>query len=99
MIISTKFHNNKTKIVDSLIDVIEDKDSTYSPLALYFLIDNNLIKNFLKEYVDEFTPKGATKPTKLFTELLFDENNSSLCLLKKFVLEMVLVAFFCVFKE
>ena len=26
-------------------EVINYKDSTYSPLALYFLIDNNLIKN------------------------------------------------------
>ena len=26
-------------------EVIEDKDSTYSPLALYFLIDRNLIEN------------------------------------------------------
>ena len=26
-------------------EIIEDKDSTYSPLALYFLIDNNLIKS------------------------------------------------------
>ena len=26
-------------------ELIEDKDSTYSPLGLYFLIDNNLIEN------------------------------------------------------
>ena len=26
-------------------EVIQDQDSTYSPLALYFLIDNNLIEN------------------------------------------------------
>ena len=26
-------------------EIIEDKDSTYSPLALYFLIDNNLVEN------------------------------------------------------
>ena len=25
--------------------VVEDKDRTYSPLALYFLIDNNLLEN------------------------------------------------------
>ena len=35
----------KTKVIESMVNVIEDKDSTYSPLALYFLIDNNLIKN------------------------------------------------------
>ena len=26
-------------------EIIEDKDSTYSPLALYFLLDNKLIDN------------------------------------------------------
>ena len=28
-----------------LKEVVEDKDSTYSPLALYYLVDNNLIGN------------------------------------------------------
>ena len=36
---------DKTKIVLSLKEIVEEKDSTYSPLALYFLIDNKLIKN------------------------------------------------------
>jgi hypothetical protein len=31
--------------VPELKTVIEDKDGTYSPLALYYLIDNNLIDN------------------------------------------------------
>ena len=35
----------KSKTISSLKEVIESKDGTYSPLALYFLIDNNLIKN------------------------------------------------------
>ena len=38
-------NGDKTKIVLSLQEVIKNKDSTYSPLALYFLIDNNLIDN------------------------------------------------------
>ena len=36
---------DKTKIIISLKEIVEEKDSTYSPLALYFLIDNKLIKN------------------------------------------------------
>ena len=36
---------DKTKIILSLKEIVEEKDSTYSPLALYFLIDNKLIKN------------------------------------------------------
>ena len=35
--------NNKSKIISILKDVINAKDETYSPLALYFIIDNNLI--------------------------------------------------------
>ena len=36
---------NTSKSTQSLIEVIEDRNSTYSPLALYFVVDNNLIKN------------------------------------------------------
>ena len=37
--------SNSSEIIVSMKKIIMDKDSTYSPLALYFLIDNNLIKN------------------------------------------------------
>ena len=33
----------KSQTSSLLVEVIEDKDSTYSPLALYFILDNNLI--------------------------------------------------------
>jgi|TARA_B100000902_G_C27197809_1_gene857387 hypothetical protein len=50
--ISNKYNNavieyqigNKSEIITSLKDVINEEDSTYSPLALYFIIDNNLIE-------------------------------------------------------
>ena len=38
-------NNDKTKTILSMRDIIEDKDSTYSPLALYFIIDNKLVEN------------------------------------------------------
>ncbi len=34
---------NKEKTVNSLIELINKKDPTYSPLSLYFIIDNNLV--------------------------------------------------------
>jgi len=37
--------SNKSITTSKLKDIINDKDSTYSPLALYFIIDNNLIDN------------------------------------------------------
>ena len=36
---------DKQKTIDRLIKIINENDATYSPLALYFLIDNNLIDN------------------------------------------------------
>jgi predicted negative regulator of RcsB-dependent stress response len=34
--------SNKTNIKNQLIEIIKEKDSTYSPLALYFIIDNEI---------------------------------------------------------
>ena len=50
--VSNKFNSSiinykdadKNKVVSNLKEVIYKKDSTYSPLALYFLIDNDLIE-------------------------------------------------------
>ena len=35
----------KEKTINELINIINKKNATYSPLALYFIIDNNLIKD------------------------------------------------------
>ncbi len=43
-VIAYKNGNNK-EIYSSMRQIIDNKDTTYSPLALYFLIDNNLIDN------------------------------------------------------
>lgn len=37
--------DNKDKVLNGLIEVINEKDSTYSPLSLYFIIDNKLLDN------------------------------------------------------
>ena len=37
--------NNKEKTIDKLKQIIKLKDATYSPLSLYFILDNNLIPN------------------------------------------------------
>ena len=38
-------NGDDTKIISEMKEIIEDKNSTYSPLALYYLIDENLIKD------------------------------------------------------
>ena len=43
-LISTNFiSEEQTNIESQLVDIVMKKDKTYSPLALYFLIDNNII--------------------------------------------------------
>ena len=37
--------NEKLKTISELKEVVNSRDSTYSPLALYFIIDNNLVDN------------------------------------------------------
>jgi predicted negative regulator of RcsB-dependent stress response len=57
---------DQTNVENQLIEIIKEKDKTYSPLALYFLIDNNIITekdklNFLFDIV--------INETKLETEI------------------------------
>ena len=39
--------NNKELTLKNLVKIINEKDTTYSPLSLYFIIDNNLVKDEL----------------------------------------------------
>ena len=72
--ISNKYNNsvieynnkNKTKTVLSMREIIEKRDTTYSPLALYFIIDNNLIEN--KNEINELFDILINK-TSLDTEI------------------------------
>ena len=51
----TKFESEKNNnIIDELKNIINKKDKTYSPLAFYFLLDNNLInsKDEINSYFD-----------------------------------------------
>ena len=52
---------DKTTTISSMVEIINYKDSTYSPLALYFLIDNNLIqdKNKINSFFDILINKTA----------------------------------------
>ena len=37
--------NNKERTIQNLVEIINKQDPTYSPLSLYFIIDNKLISN------------------------------------------------------
>ena len=55
---------DKIETLSSLKGVIIKKDSTYSPLALYYIIDNNLIENQkeVNELFDILINKTSLKP-------------------------------------
>ena len=48
----TYSENTKERTIKNLVEIINIKDPTYSPLSLYFIIDNKLISN--KEEVNNF---------------------------------------------
>ena len=54
--IVNNFHSlkNTEQSIKKLIEIIEKKNSTYSPLALYFILDNELLneKNQINKYFD-----------------------------------------------
>ena len=57
---------NSQKIIENLTDIVKANDTTYSPLALYFLIDNNLIEN--QEEINQLFDEVINK-TKLDKEI------------------------------
>jgi predicted negative regulator of RcsB-dependent stress response len=75
--------NTKQKTADQLTQIINENDSTYSPLALYFLIDNNLIddKNEINDLFDELINKTTLdkeiKNLILYKKALFNSSFST----------------------
>jgi|TARA_B100000795_G_scaffold268678_1_gene256184 predicted negative regulator of RcsB-dependent stress response len=77
---------DKEKTIDLLTKLVDKNDTTYSPLALYFLIDNNLIdnRNEINRLFDELIKETSLdKEIKnliiykkaLFNSDFFTENN------------------------
>ena len=65
---------DKSKVFNLMKEIIEDKDKTYSPLAFYFLLDNDLIisKQEINKYFD-----------LLINELGLDREKKNLIIFKK----------------
>ena len=57
----TYSENTKDNTVKKLVEIINEKDPTYSPLSLYFIIDNKLISNQeeLNSYFDILIEKTS----------------------------------------
>ena len=78
-------HEEKTKklTTSELIYVINKNDTTYSPLALYFLLDNNLIENnadankLFDELIYKTNLEEEVKNMILYKKALFNSNFAS----------------------
>ena len=76
-------NGDKSKIVSKLEEVIKDKDTTYSPLALYYLIDNNLIENtdqvneFFDILIDKTNLESEIKNLIIYKKALFNADYSN----------------------
>ena len=75
--------NNKLETKNKLIDVINEKDKTYSPLALYFLIENELLgtRNEVNKYFDiiiyEISLEKTIKDLNIYKKALYNSNFES----------------------
>ena len=71
---------DKQTTIDQLTKLINENDATYSPLALYFLIDNNLIDNkdkinsLFDELINETRLEEEIKNLIIYKKALFNSN-------------------------
>ena len=75
--------NNSKKISEDLINIINEKDKTYSPLALNFLIDNKIINNrdqinsFFDLIINEIKLENEIKNLIIYKKALYNSDSSS----------------------
>ena len=72
----------KEKTASSLIEIINKKDPTYSPLSLYFIIDNNLVSDQSKInslfdiLIKDTSLKNEIKNLIVYKKALFNADNA-----------------------
>ena len=75
--------NNKEKTTNSLIEIINEKDPTYSPLSLYFIIDNKLlsdqkqINDLFDILINKTTLDAEINNLVIYKKALFNADQSS----------------------
>ena len=80
-LIVTKFESKqKANVENELIAIIEEKDKTYSPLAFYFLLDNDLINsnekinNFFDLLINDIKLEKEIKNLTIYKKALFNSD-------------------------
>ncbi|MDC3073935.1 hypothetical protein OA313_02280 [Candidatus Pelagibacter sp.] len=75
--------NNREKTITKLIEIINEKDPTYSPLSLYFIIDNELISDqkqineLFNILIDQTSLDYEIKNLVIYKKALFNADQSS----------------------
>ena len=73
----------QNKVISSMKEIINDKDSTYSPLALYFLIDNKIdlpndeINSYFDIIIDQVKLDEEIKNLNIFKKALFNSESET----------------------
>ncbi len=73
----------KKKVIDELTELVNKKDTTYSPLALYFLIDNDLVKdkneinNLFDVLINQTKLESEIKNLIVYKKALYNSDISS----------------------
>ena len=71
---------NKQKKIDEMVNVIKSNDATYSPLALYHLLDNNLLDNnddintLFNELIEKTNLENEIKNLIIYKKALFNSD-------------------------
>jgi len=71
---------NKQKTIDEMINIIKSNDVTYSPLALYYLLDNNLLENndeiniLFNELIEKTNLENEIKNLIIYKKALFNSD-------------------------
>ena len=82
LIVTEYSEENKEITKNALIKLIKKKDSTYAPLSLYFIIDNQLIDEQLKInglfdiIIDEVTLEKEIKNLLIYKKALYNADNT-----------------------
>ena len=75
--------NTKENTINKLVEIINEQDSTYSPLSLYFIIDNKLISDqdriniFFDTLIDKTSLDQEIKNLIIYKKALFNVDQAN----------------------
>jgi len=72
--------DNKQKTIDEMVNIVKSNDTTYSPLALYHLLDNNLLEDkdeiniLFNELIEKTSLENEIKNLTIYKKALFNSD-------------------------